>query len=199
MVASATAVSPQNLWLQLCGGLWMEQGLVPAVPACLWGSWGVTVAVTSLADLWDVGGIGSYSCLLWKRLSRCPFCRGGLFSRCLCWKHQSCYALTPWCFKLQSEWSLGWGLIFTPWIHWIHSSLDLFCCLLLSLSADGGAVVGCDAQCQYWSSFGLGSAVRVLPTLKLLCWCWNMRARPQMMGTGHLLKCGVCTPIVLSV
>lgn len=84
MVASATAVSPQNLWLQLCGGLWMEQGLVPAVPACLWGSWGVTVAVTSLADLWDVGGIGSYSCLLWKRLSRCPFCRGGLFSRCLC-------------------------------------------------------------------------------------------------------------------
>lgn len=33
VVVSATAVSPQTPWLQLCGGLWMEQGLVPAIPA----------------------------------------------------------------------------------------------------------------------------------------------------------------------
>lgn len=37
----------------------MEQGLVPAVPAWPWGSWGVTVAAACSGDPWDVGGIAA--------------------------------------------------------------------------------------------------------------------------------------------
>lgn len=67
MVASATAVCPQNLCLQPCGELCMERGLVPAVPAWPRGSWAVAVAAACSGDPWGVGGTAAHLCLLCKR------------------------------------------------------------------------------------------------------------------------------------